>query len=282
MSTAHHLYQVFVRSLVDGRTLALDVLPEASVTTLKDLIEARDGIPSSEQVIAYKGRVLEKEERLFSSKRGLVTPGSSLDLSLRLQGGKGGFGSNLRAAGKRQLTDNFDACRDLQGRRIRHKTAQEKLSEWQAESQERELEKLALKHIGKVAREEQRTKGTEVNVQEVRQESKAAIEGVQSAISFALKKRGIGEGSRKDHGHSGKQQQIASTSGSEASSEEGKSGDTNDGHVKSMVNDTEKPATGSQNEEGEGDGHEGKKSVLDRFFAELSDDDNDEEGGEED
>ena len=34
---------------------------------------------------------------------------------LRLRGGKGGFGSLLRGAGKQKLTDNFDACRDLQG-----------------------------------------------------------------------------------------------------------------------------------------------------------------------
>jgi hypothetical protein len=34
---------------------------------------------------------------------------------LRLRGGKGGFGSLLRGAGKQKLTDNFDACRDLHG-----------------------------------------------------------------------------------------------------------------------------------------------------------------------
>ena len=40
---------------------------------------------------------------------------STLHLVLRLRGGKGGFGSLLRGAGKQKLTDNFDACRDLQG-----------------------------------------------------------------------------------------------------------------------------------------------------------------------
>jgi hypothetical protein len=42
-------------------------------------------------------------------------------LSPRLLGGKGGFGSQLRAAGGRmssQRTGNNDSCRDLNGRRL--------------------------------------------------------------------------------------------------------------------------------------------------------------------
>lgn len=128
---------------------------------------------------------------------------------LRLRGGKGGFGSLLRGAGKQKLTDNFDACRDLQGamqggwqwqglaveqgagpllrllaalpcsglphctiaqgtlcrsaelatllpagRRIRHKTAAKKLAEWQAEAKERELEKVAQRHMKELAKKQ--------------------------------------------------------------------------------------------------------------------------------
>lgn len=50
-------------------------------------------------------------------------------------------------AGRAALTDNFDACRDLSGRRLRHVNADQKLAEWQAEARERELEKVGLKHI---------------------------------------------------------------------------------------------------------------------------------------
>lgn len=45
----------------------------------------------------------------------------SFQLSPRLLGGKGGFGSQLRAAGGRmssQKTSNNDSCRDLTGRRL--------------------------------------------------------------------------------------------------------------------------------------------------------------------
>lgn len=45
------------------------------------------------------------------------------DIRLRLMGGKGGFGSQLRAQGNRMSSKkragNYEACRDLSGRRIR-------------------------------------------------------------------------------------------------------------------------------------------------------------------
>jgi len=110
-----------------------------------------------------------------------------------LAGGKGGFGSNLRAAGKQKLTDNFDACRDLQGRRIRHKSAADKLAEWKSESQERELERVAMRHLREVSKAEHRQKLGEVDVQSVRKEAQAALDGVQNAVAFALQNgTGIG------------------------------------------------------------------------------------------
>ena len=53
----------------------------------------------------------------------------------------------LWRAGRAALTDNFDACRDLSGRRLRHVNADKKLAEWAAQARERELEKVAAKHI---------------------------------------------------------------------------------------------------------------------------------------
>ena len=47
----------------------------------------------------------------------------TLHVELRgsLKGGKGGFGSLLRSVKpKAQQDDNFEACRDLSGRRLRH------------------------------------------------------------------------------------------------------------------------------------------------------------------
>ena len=57
-----------------------------------------------------------------------VSRDSTVHLVLRLLGGKGGFGALLRSGARASHTQNFDACRDLSGRRLRHVTADEKLA----------------------------------------------------------------------------------------------------------------------------------------------------------
>jgi len=62
-----------------------------------------------------------------------------IEVRLRLKGGKGGFGSSLRLqqATKKQ-TKNFDACRDLQGRRLRKVNQERQLNEWRMKKFEEE------------------------------------------------------------------------------------------------------------------------------------------------
>ena len=55
-----------------------------------------------------------------------------------LCGGKGGFGSMLRAAGKVNKTTNNLACRDLLGRRIRYTEQEKELTEWIKEQKSNE------------------------------------------------------------------------------------------------------------------------------------------------
>lgn len=67
----------------------------------------------------------------------------SIKIHPRLRGGKGGFGSMLRAIGNQiEKTNNNDMCRDLSGRRIRDVNAEAKLKEWYANASERERAKL--------------------------------------------------------------------------------------------------------------------------------------------
>ncbi|CAM9736640.1 unnamed protein product, partial [Laminaria digitata] len=57
-----------------------------------------------------------------------------------LKGGKGGFGAMLRAMAKQagaKPTTDFGACRDLQGRRLRHVNDEVRLQKWQ-DDRERE------------------------------------------------------------------------------------------------------------------------------------------------
>jgi len=59
---------------------------------------------------------------------------------VRLVGGKGGFGATLRSQKpKHPVTNNFDACRDLSGRRIRHVRAQQDLQNWKNERAEEDI-----------------------------------------------------------------------------------------------------------------------------------------------
>lgn len=175
--------QIFVRGL-SGRHSALEVKPWDNVATLKSCVEALEGIPALEQRLIFSGRLLRDINTVDLCG---LSSGCTIQLMLPLLGGKGGFGSNLRAAGKQKLTDNFDACRDLQGRRIRHKTAADKLEEWQAEAQERELEKVALRHLKELEKEERKHQEVEVDVKAVRKAKKETLAGVQDAVKFALK-----------------------------------------------------------------------------------------------
>jgi hypothetical protein len=54
-------------------------------------------------------------------------------------GGKGGFGAMLRAAGRMggKSTTNFGACRDLNGRRLRHVNDEIKLQKWHEANEEK-------------------------------------------------------------------------------------------------------------------------------------------------
>lgn len=72
--------------------------------------------------------------------------GMIIETRLRLKGGKGGFGSQLKThqAVKKQ-TKNFDACRDLQGRRLRIINQEKQINEWRIKKAEEE--KLLEKYI---------------------------------------------------------------------------------------------------------------------------------------
>jgi hypothetical protein len=60
-------------------------------------------------------------------------------LKVRIVGGKGGFGATLRSQKpKHPMTNNYDACRDLSGRRVRHVNQRQQLEEWEKKQAEEE------------------------------------------------------------------------------------------------------------------------------------------------
>lgn len=63
-------------------------------------------------------------------------------LSPKVLGGKGGFGSMLRAIGAQiEKTTNREACRDLSGRRLRDINEEKRLKTWLSQQKDREQDK---------------------------------------------------------------------------------------------------------------------------------------------
>lgn len=118
---------------LDGKTAFLHDAP-LDLVGLRACVAQHEGLPSSLLRLTSAGRELHDSAT--------VAPGSSVHVLLRLLGGKGGFGAMLRTAGARGVkTTNFDACRDLNGRRLRHVNAEASLREWDMQAQQRELKR---------------------------------------------------------------------------------------------------------------------------------------------
>ncbi|GJX71221.1 Sde2 N-terminal domain-containing protein [Tanacetum coccineum] len=142
-------------------------------------------IPIHHQLLISNGKTLYDDD--------VVSPESPIvHLLLRLRGGKGGFGSLLRGAATKagqKKTNNFDACRDMSGRRLRHVNAEKKMEEWLAEEKERELEKVAedfLKKNAKSFKKKGGGDGAEKYVEKYRKDSAKCMEDVEKSVRESL------------------------------------------------------------------------------------------------
>ncbi|KAK3868946.1 hypothetical protein Pcinc_025695 [Petrolisthes cinctipes] len=89
--------------------------------------------------------VLQCEGRVLSANTP-VPDNTTVIATLRLCGGKGGFGSMLRAIGAQiEKTTNREACRDLSGRRLRDINEEKRLKDFISKKAEREREVLERK-----------------------------------------------------------------------------------------------------------------------------------------
>ncbi|CAE7351938.1 sde2 [Symbiodinium sp. CCMP2592] len=107
-------------------------------------LDLEESIEVEEYRVLYQGRDLECEKTAAQFLESLEDGRPCfVRISFRLLGGKGGFGSLLRSQKGGKKTTNFDAMRDLNGRRVRHVKAVERIKEW-LEKKKREDELVNL------------------------------------------------------------------------------------------------------------------------------------------
>ncbi|KAK7137185.1 hypothetical protein R3I93_017304 [Phoxinus phoxinus] len=112
----------------------LTVAPDSTVSDLISHFAVKEGVCCTDFYVKSNGRVSDSEDPLQS--------GVVYRLEPRLRGGKGGFGSMLRALGAQiEKTTNREACRDLSGRRLRDVNHEKEMAEWLKKQSDREAEK---------------------------------------------------------------------------------------------------------------------------------------------
>ncbi|KAI5059532.1 hypothetical protein GOP47_0025851 [Adiantum capillus-veneris] len=179
--------QLLLRGL-DGRTSCLR-FPSTIITgsLIQDQIATILRFPAEAFLILTGTTLVHQHSSLCASSDGFFP---SCSLVGRLRGGKGGFGSLLRGAATKagqKKTSNYDACRDMSGRRLRHVNAEKKLKEWKAQAKERELEKTANEFLKKQAKRKEDDSGCSEVIEKFQVETSRAREEVESAVASGLK-----------------------------------------------------------------------------------------------
>ncbi|CAG2166099.1 unnamed protein product [Oppiella nova] len=134
---------IFYKSPLSGRTVCLQMDGSQGVHQLAQRVSHLESIPDHEFKLYSNGRRLTDTSQLMD--------GSVIAVHMDLMGGKGGFGSMLRAIGAQiEKTTNREACRDLTGRRLRDINEEKRIKEWikkeaqrKEEMEERRRQKLA-------------------------------------------------------------------------------------------------------------------------------------------
>lgn len=133
------------------------------------------------------------------------------DLSIhvvpRLFGGKGGFGSMLRAIGAQiEKTTNREACRDLSGRRLRDINEEKRLKNWinQQAEREKQAEDRRQKKLERLCQKPKH----EFKDETYDKERSALPEKVEDALEQGMKASCSASGKRKKDEINGKKKKA--------------------------------------------------------------------------
>lgn len=140
--------------LLFQKEVLLEILPnhsfqdilEISETFLVSIINSMipDGINNTQHFQGESSFYLLSQGKIVSQTN--YDRQSNIQICPRMLGGKGGFGSMLRAIGAQiEKTTNREACRDLSGRRLRDINEEKRMKDWAEKSKELEEEKKERK-----------------------------------------------------------------------------------------------------------------------------------------
>lgn len=135
------------------------------------------GFLRNQYYILHNGRLLQEVD---------ICPNGHATVVPRLLGGKGGFGSMLRAIGAQiEKTTNREACRDLSGRRLRDINEEKRLKAWFEKGDKRDMEAMERKKkkLEKLCAEPKH----EFKDQRYDQERAALTEKVEDAVEEGFK-----------------------------------------------------------------------------------------------
>lgn len=150
------------------------------VNNASDLIEAVSTalkLPPSDFYLTQNGKLI---------RDSTISKVGNVWVHLRLLGGKGGFGSMLRAIGAQiEKTTNREACRDLSGRRLRDINEEKRLKTWLEKQSERD-EEAATKRAKKIEKLRAKPKH-EFQDDEYFNARSSLVEDVSDALEEGLK-----------------------------------------------------------------------------------------------
>jgi len=194
--------QLLVQSTC-GRTIVMDI-PRSewtkenriSVNSIVKLVVDVEGIPQSAIRLTSGSKDMRPNQELTADEvRALPT----VRILLGLAGGKGGFGAMLRNLGKNIDTKNmnYDACRDLSGRRMRHVSNEKKLKDWFHHQEDREKEEKQTKDDAKKKFGQEkaalRRELLDNEAHDLVEETNAVTQVLGAAVRLGLKKRKASE-----------------------------------------------------------------------------------------
>lgn len=150
-----------------GTKLASIPGPECTLRQFTDYLEDVEGLEANNFSLASGTRIY--RPGFCGSHCINLENNSQVDVLIPLLGGKGGFGSLLRAIGAQiEKTTNRDACRDLSGRRLRDIKREEELKKLIA-LQERLIEERKRRRLEKLEKlkKKNETSSTSASIQEL-------------------------------------------------------------------------------------------------------------------